>query len=376
MAEIDLRRIIKNYGAQPVVQDLSLQIADREFLVLVGASGCGKSTTLRMLAGLETPDSGEILIGGRVVTQLPPKERDVAMVFQSYALYPHLSVFDNISFSLQLRGVPHNEIRKKVHEAADSLDLTAYLDRKPKALSGGQRQRVALARAIVRQPQAFLMDEPLSNLDAKLRTQTRVELKRLHQRLATTIVYVTHDQTEALTMGDRIAVLNKGRLAQVDTPRTIYDRPANIFVAGFIGSPAMNFLHGVLRQDDLGKIWLRCADQDVTIPALGDGHTDSKVLNRPIILGVRPEALSLSRDGTGLKALVDVVEPSGGRTYVHLTAGQQRIVADFDTFSIPDLRSGDSLSLSFRHSQLHIFDPDTEAALLHTSSHDAAGGLN
>jgi len=375
MAEIDLRHVVKNYGAQPVVQDLSLHIADREFLVLVGSSGCGKSTTLRMLAGLESPDAGDIFIAGRRVNTVPPKGRDVAMVFQSYALYPHLSVFDNVAFSLQLRGLPAAEIRKKVTAAADSLGLSELLDRKPKALSGGQRQRVALARAIVREPQAFLMDEPLSNLDAKLRAQTRVELKRLHQRLATTIVYVTHDQTEALTMGDRIAVLNKGRLAQVDTTRAIYERPANLFVAGFIGSPAMNFLRGELQRASDGRVHFFWGTQAVALPDTPRPDAWGPVLNQQVILGIRPEAVSLST-GTGLHASVDVIEPSGARTYLHLTAEGQSLVADLDTLGLPKLQVGDAITLDFRSEHLHVFDPVTELAMLHTAQERANAGVN
>ncbi|MEB3328391.1 MAG: ABC transporter ATP-binding protein [Candidatus Sericytochromatia bacterium] len=367
MAEIELRSVVKRYGTQPVVRDLSLRIEDGEFLVLVGASGCGKSTTLRMIAGLETADAGDLLIGQRRVNDVPPRDRDLAMVFQSYALYPHLTVADNIGFSMALRGLPRDQIRARVRQAAASLQLEALLDRKPKALSGGQRQRVALARAIVREPQAFLMDEPLSNLDAKLRAETRVELKRLHQRLGTTTVYVTHDQTEAMTMGDRIAVMQHGDVAQLATPREVYEAPANLFVAGFIGSPGMNVLRGQLELLEETPL-VRLGGQTLPLAGVPVGHVADRV-GREVLLGLRPETLSLgSTNGeAGLRGTVEVVEPSGSRTYVHLASEGQRLVADLDTLAIPDLRPGDQVSLRVRADQLHLFDPATERAVLHTS---------
>jgi multiple sugar transport system ATP-binding protein len=368
MAEIELRRVVKRYGTQPVVRDLSLKIEDGEFLVLVGASGCGKSTTLRMIAGLESADSGDLLIGQRRVNDVPPRDRDLAMVFQSYALYPHLSVADNIGFSLELRGVPRDQLRARVLQAAASLQLEALLDRKPKALSGGQRQRVALARAIVREPQAFLMDEPLSNLDAKLRAETRVELKRLHQRLATTTVYVTHDQTEAMTMGDRIAVMQHGEVAQLATPREVYEAPANLFVAGFIGSPGMNVLRGRL-DVQAGGVVFRLGEQALCLEGVAVEQV-ATLIGGEALLGLRPETLSLGAASDGapeLRGTVEVVEPSGSRTYVHLGCEGQRLVADLDTLATPDLGPGAAITLRLRADQLHLFDPATERAVLHTS---------
>ncbi len=255
MASVTYKHVYKRYGDVEVIKDLNLDIADKEFVVFVGPSGCGKSTSLRMLAGLEEISEGEILIGDRVVNDVPPKDRDIAMVFQSYALYPHMTVYDNMAFGLKLRKTPKAEIDRRVKEAADILGLMSLLDRKPKALSGGQRQRVAVGRAIVREPAVFLMDEPLSNLDAKLRVTARAEISKLHQRLGTTFIYVTHDQVEAMTMGDRIAVLADGILQQCDSPRNLYNRPDNIFVAGFIGSPAMNFFDGTLVREE-GNLYL------------------------------------------------------------------------------------------------------------------------
>jgi multiple sugar transport system ATP-binding protein len=368
MAEIELRRVVKRYGTQPVVRDLSLKIGDGEFLVLVGASGCGKSTTLRMIAGLESADAGDLLIGQRRVNDVPPRDRDLAMVFQSYALYPHLTVADNIGFSLELRGVPRDQLRARVLQAAASLQLETLLDRKPKALSGGQRQRVALARAIVREPQAFLMDEPLSNLDAKLRAETRVELKRLHQRLGTTTVYVTHDQTEAMTMGDRIAVMQHGEVAQLATPREVYEAPANLFVAGFIGSPGMNVLRGRLEVQSGGVVF-QLGEQALRLDGVAV-ESVATLIGGEALLGLRPETLSLGAadDGTpGLRGTVEVVEPSGSRTYLHLGCGGQRLVADLDTLATPDLGPGASITLRVRADQLHLFDPVSERAVLHTS---------
>ncbi|MEB3197163.1 MAG: sn-glycerol-3-phosphate ABC transporter ATP-binding protein UgpC [Candidatus Sericytochromatia bacterium] len=371
MAEIELRNVGKRFGDQRIVNDLSLQIADREFLVLVGASGCGKSTTLRMIAGLETPDEGEIRIAGRRVNETPPKGRDVAMVFQSYALYPHLSVFDNVAFSLQLRGIAKDTIQQKVLAAADSLGLRPLLDRKPKALSGGQRQRVALARAIVREPQAFLMDEPLSNLDAKLRTQTRVELKRLHQRLQTTTVYVTHDQTEAMTMGDRIAVMNGGQLAQIDTPAAIYEAPANVFVACFIGSPSMNLLRGTCERRADDAVLFQWGAQSLRLPISATEGEQRGLFGGPRLLGIRPEALTVMSEteavASSLEVTVDVLEPAGSRTYLHGSSAGQPLVADLDSLGLPRLKSGDQLALTVRADQLHVFDADSERALLHTA---------
>ncbi|MDH3320541.1 MAG: sn-glycerol-3-phosphate ABC transporter ATP-binding protein UgpC [Betaproteobacteria bacterium] len=305
MAAVALNDVRKAFGTTQVVHGVQISIADGEFCVLVGPSGCGKSTLLRMIAGLEEITSGEIRIGERVVNQLAPKERDIAMVFQNYALYPHMTVYDNMAFSLKLASVPEAEARKRVDDAAQILGLTEYLARYPRQLSGGQRQRVAMGRAIVRKPQVFLFDEPLSNLDAKLRVQMRTEIKELHQRLKTTSVYVTHDQIEAMTMADRIVVMNMGKVEQIGTPLECYDNPANLFVAGFIGSPAMNFIPGRVRG---GRIALASG---IDCPLPGKVAIES---NRKVILGVRPEHLAVSPEG--LPAEVVVVEPTGADTQI------------------------------------------------------------
>ena len=317
---------------KPSVDQLNLEIADGEFLVLVGPSGCGKSTALRMLAGLEDINAGRILIGGRDVTRVPPKDRDIAMVFQNYALYPHMTVADNMGFALKIAGQPKSEIRQRVEEAAKILDLEQYLDRKPKALSGGQRQRVAMGRAIVRKPQVFCMDEPLSNLDAKLRVSTRTQIASLQRRLGTTTVYVTHDQIEAMTMGDRVAVLKDGILQQCDTPRHMYDKPKNVFVAGFIGSPAMNLLQTTLDGD---LVHLGAANVQVPRAAMDELGSD-----RSVHLGVRPEDLNVVDEGAGLPVEVDVVEELGADAYVYGSAevgGERRpIIARVDGRQPPE----------------------------------------
>ena len=338
-------------SSRPAVDQIDLEVADGEFLVLVGPSGCGKSTTLRMLAGLEEVNSGRILIGDRDITDVPPKDRDIAMVFQNYALYPHMSVADNMGFALKIAGTPKAEIRQRVEEAAKILDLTEYLDRKPKALSGGQRQRVAMGRAIVRQPQVFLMDEPLSNLDAKLRVQTRTQIASLQRRLGVTTVYVTHDQTEALTMGDRIAVLKDGILQQVGTPRELYAAPVNTFVAGFIGSPAMNIF-----------------DADTTEAGVKFGTAvvpvDRETLARAgakATIGVRPEDLTVSPSGEGLQVEVDVVEELGadGYLYGHSDIEGRRvdIVARVDGRRHP--MAGERVAITAKPQHVHVFDVET-----------------
>jgi multiple sugar transport system ATP-binding protein len=314
MASVDIRRVKKNFGAVAVIHGVDIDIADEEFVVLVGPSGCGKSTLLRMIAGLEQISGGEIAIGGTVVNNLPPKDRDIAMVFQNYALYPHMTVGENMAFSLRLRKADKATIDQRVKQAGDILGLMPYLDRYPRQLSGGQRQRVAMGRAIVRDPQVFLFDEPLSNLDAKLRVQMRTEIKALHQRLRTTSVYVTHDQVEAMTMADRIVVMHDGRVEQIGSPLELYDHPANLFVAGFIGSPAMNFIKGVLRRAG-DEVWVD-APGGVKLPASRNaaGHDGLEV-----IYGVRPEHLSFveSGAGTSVPARVTVVEPTGADTFVY-----------------------------------------------------------
>ncbi|MFC3687111.1 sn-glycerol-3-phosphate ABC transporter ATP-binding protein UgpC [Aquipuribacter hungaricus] len=331
MATVTFDKASRLYpGAEtPAVDQLELSVGDGEFLVLVGPSGCGKSTSLRMLAGLEEVTSGNIYIGDRDVTDMPPKDRDIAMVFQNYALYPHMSVADNMGFALKIAGVAKDEIRKRVEEAAKILDLTPYLDRKPKALSGGQRQRVAMGRAIVRSPQVFLMDEPLSNLDAKLRVQTRTQIASLQRRLGVTTVYVTHDQVEAMTMGDRVAVLKDGILQQVDSPRNMYDRPNNVFVAGFIGSPAMNLLT------------LPVSEQGVQFGSMLlpiERSLLSKASGNKVTVGVRPEDLDISGSGQGLPVQVDVVEELGADAYIYGTTSVGEAV-DIDD---PDLRGEDA----------------------------------
>ncbi|MCV2395058.1 sn-glycerol-3-phosphate ABC transporter ATP-binding protein UgpC [Actinotalea sp. M2MS4P-6] len=352
---------------RPAVDALDLEIADGEFLVLVGPSGCGKSTSLRMLAGLEDVNAGRILIGDRDVTDVQPKDRDIAMVFQNYALYPHMSVADNMGFALKIAGTPKAEIRKRVEEAAKILDLTEYLDRKPKALSGGQRQRVAMGRAIVRQPQVFLMDEPLSNLDAKLRVQTRTQIASLQRRLGVTTVYVTHDQTEAMTMGDRICVLKDGILQQVGTPRDLYDTPQNVFVAGFIGSPAMNI--GNFRIDGDHAI-LGAGRLPMPRAALDKLTAED---NRQITIGFRPESLDLSKEDhpESFHVKVDLVEELGSDAFVygtitdpiapgaeiHSGAGDNQVIVRVDPRSVP--MKGDTVSVTIRKGEEHMFAPST-----------------
>ncbi|MFD6141666.1 ABC transporter ATP-binding protein [Promicromonospora sp. NPDC060271] len=349
---------------RPAVDQLNLEIEDGEFLVLVGPSGCGKSTSLRMLAGLEDVNGGHIFIGDRDVTDVQPKDRDIAMVFQNYALYPHMSVADNMGFALKIAGTPKAEIRQRVEEAAKILDLTEYLDRKPKALSGGQRQRVAMGRAIVRQPQVFLMDEPLSNLDAKLRVQTRTQIASLQRRLGVTTVYVTHDQTEALTMGDRIAVLNHGVLQQVGTPREMYDRPNNVFVAGFIGSPAMNI--GTFDVKD-GVVKVGSADVPLE-RSIASAMTDAD--GGKVTLGFRPEALDVVPSGTpgSFDVEVNLVEELGSDAFVYgtlkgdadvnLTAGEtNQLIVRIDPRGVPD--KGDVIAVAIEAGHSHIFSANT-----------------
>jgi multiple sugar transport system ATP-binding protein len=367
MAGIKFDHVWKRFGEVSVLKDLDIDIPDQEFLVLVGPSGCGKSTALRCLAGLEEITDGNIYIGDRIVNDVPPKDRDIAMVFQSYALYPHMSVYDNMAFGLKLRKTPKAEIDKRVKEAAEMLSIGHLLDRKPKALSGGQRQRVALGRAIVRNPAVFLMDEPLSNLDAKLRVQTRGEISKLHQRLKTTFIYVTHDQTEAMTMGSRIAVMKDGILQQLDTPQTLYDHPTNMFVAGFIGSPAMNFFEAKLdRRDggalvDFGPFQLPLPAEKVS--ALGD-H-----LGKPVYFGIRPEDIHDSAfvrrgvDETAkLSANVTVIEPLGSEVYAYVENGGKEMVSRLDPRT--GARVGQPLDLVINMGKMHIFDRETEKALV------------
>ncbi|HET9435804.1 MAG TPA: sn-glycerol-3-phosphate ABC transporter ATP-binding protein UgpC [Candidatus Limnocylindrales bacterium] len=364
MATVSFDHVTKKYGEVVAVDDLNLEIADGEFMVLVGPSGCGKTTSLRMIAGLEEITSGTLRIGDRVVNDVPPKDRDIAMVFQSYALYPHMSVRDNMAFGLKLRKVPKADIEKRVAEAAGILSLEKLLDRKPKELSGGQRQRVALGRAIVREPAVFLMDEPLSNLDAKLRVQTRAEIARIHQRLKTTVVYVTHDQVEAMTMGTRIAVMSDGLLQQVGTPQVLYDQPANRFVAGFIGSPSMNFIDVTL--EGSGTDAKLTGAGDISFP-LPNRLRDSvgAMSGRKIIAGFRPEHVELNETGpdvANFPGRADVVEYLGNEELIHVSAADQDIVAIVD--SEHRVKPGDILKLSLPMSKLHLFDAESGASLV------------
>ena len=354
MASVTFDKATRLYpgSTKPAVDALDLSVADGEFLVLVGPSGCGKSTSLRMLAGLEEVNDGNILIGDRNVTDVPPKDRDIAMVFQNYALYPHMSVAENMGFALKIAGINKDERASRVLEAAKLLDLEPYLSRKPKALSGGQRQRVAMGRAIVRQPQVFLMDEPLSNLDAKLRVQTRTQIASLQRRLGVTTVYVTHDQTEALTMGDRIAVLKDGVLQQVGTPRDLYEAPQNVFVAGFIGSPAMNLFDAQVVDGGL---------QFGTAVAAVDRSTFSNTQATTVTIGIRPEDVKVSNSGDGLAVDVDVVEELGadGYLYGHTEIGGNRvdIVARVDGRSHPN--AGDKVFITPEPNHIHVFETES-----------------
>ena len=360
MATVTFDHVYKRFGSDVVaVKDLSLQIADGEFLVLVGPSGCGKTTALRCIAGLEEISEGQILIGDRVVNNMAPKDRDIAMVFQSYALYPHMTVFDNMAFGLKLRRTPKAEIDRRVNAAAEILGLEKLLDRKPKALSGGQRQRLALGRAIVREPAVFLMDEPLSNLDAKLRVQTRAEIGRLRHRLGTTTVYVTHDQIEAMTMGDRIAVMRDGILQQAGTPEELYDWPSNLFVAGFIGSPAMNF---VTARVDGGRITFAGGSAQMS------GSSARAVAGRPsgaeLIVGFRPEHLDVANgDGEAMRipAKVDVVEYLGNEELIHADVDGHDIVALVGADR--RVKVGDAVDFAVPIDKLHLFDPTSEVRL-------------
>ncbi len=362
MARVVWDQVTKKFGQVVALDNLTLTAEDGEFLVLVGPSGCGKTTALRLVAGLEEPTSGLIWIGDRVVNDLPPRDRDVAMVFQSYALYPHMSVYDNMAFGLKLRGFPKAEIDRRVKQVAEILGIADLLDRKPRQLSGGQRQRVALGRAIVREPKVFLMDEPLSNLDAKLRVQTRAELKKLHQALKTTTVYVTHDQVEAMTMGTRIAVMNKGVLQQVDTPQNVYEHPANIFVAGFIGSPAMNFFKGRLFSQD-SKLYIDLEDFKVELSEQLGKALLAGGAGPEVVLGVRPEHIRLAGPkGSGIRCRVEVVEPLGSETLVHVTSGRHTWTVWLA--GMLNVEAGMILELEFDPEKLHLFDPKTEQALI------------
>ncbi len=365
MASVTFRNVVKRYGDNTVIQNMNLDIADKEFVVFVGPSGCGKSTSLRMLAGLEEITEGEILIGDRVVNDVPPKDRDIAMVFQSYALYPHMSVFDNMAFGLKLRKTPKAEIERRVKEAADYLGLDELLDRKPKQLSAGQRQRVAVGRAIVREPAVFLMDEPLSNLDAKLRVSARATISKLHQRLGTTFVYVTHDQVEAMTMGDRIAVLHDGILQQIDTPRNLYTTPSNIFVGGFIGSPAMNFFDATLVKEE-GKMHVDTGTFRVAVPDDRQSMYNDYV-GKEVVFGIRPEHIHApdyappNTISSPMTATIEVVELLGAELNLFMVAGKHSFTATVD----PRITAqpGNQIDLVLDMRNMHIFDKNTQIAV-------------
>jgi multiple sugar transport system ATP-binding protein len=361
MATVTFDGVWKRFGEVVAVNDLNLKINDGEFMVLVGPSGCGKTTSLRMIAGLEEITQGTLSIGDKVVNHVAPKDRDIAMVFQSYALYPHMTVRDNMAFGLKLRKTPKADIERRVNEAAAMLSCQNLLDRKPRELSGGQRQRVALGRAIVREPAVFLMDEPLSNLDAKLRVQTRAEIARLHQRLGTTIVYVTHDQVEAMTMGQRIAVMSEARLQQVGAPQELYDHPDNRFVAGFIGSPSMNFLD-VEVEGSGDAVVLRAPGVDIPLPARYKAGFARLGVTK-LVAGVRPEHLDVRHDGPAgtLSGTADVVEYLGAEELIHISVGDNDVVALID--SEHRVKPGDALGLKVPLEKVHLFDPETSLAL-------------
>jgi multiple sugar transport system ATP-binding protein len=365
MAQVVYEHVTKRWGDVVAVNDLNIEIADKEFLVFVGPSGCGKSTSLRLLAGLDEITDGNIFIGDRLVNDIAPKDRDIAMVFQSYALYPHMSVYDNMAFGLKLRKVPKAEIDQRVRHAAQELGIEHLLDRKPKALSGGQRQRVAVGRAIVREPAVFLMDEPLSNLDAKLRVEARAMIQRLHHRLETTFIYVTHDQTEAMTMGSRIAVLKDGILQQVDTPQVLYDKPGNVFVAGFIGSPSMNFFDATMVQDN-GDLLIDSGVFRLKVP---DTKRDSwrQEVGRRVVLGIRPEDIhdpDYCPPGirpVKVEATVDVRELMGNEVFLYLKSGNVEYIARVDPRTSAYV--GNKVQIVFNSENMHLFDAETEQAV-------------
>ncbi len=365
MSSVTYDHVTKRFDEIVAVDDLDLKVKDKEFLVLVGPSGCGKSTALRCLAGLETVTEGEIMIDDEVVNDVAPKDRDIAMVFQSYALYPHMSVYDNMAFGLKLRGYEKDVIDDRVHEAGEILGIEDLLKRKPRQLSGGQRQRVALGRAIVRNPKVFLLDEPLSNLDAKLRVQTRAEITKLHKELATTFIYVTHDQVEAMTMADRIAVLNHGELQQVDTPQKLYDEPDNLFVAGFIGSPAMNFFNAELRQEG-EDIAVDAGAFTVKVPQDRKAVLESHI-GKSVVFGLRPEDIHdpnfappkiVSQQ---VEAKVDVTELMGNEIFLYLVSGEHEYVGRVDPRT--DYKMGDKATMAFNMDNMHIFDRETEEVI-------------
>lgn len=370
MAGVILKDVTKVYaGGVKAVSDFNIDIQDKEFIILVGPSGCGKTTTLRMIAGLEEITSGELYIGDKLCNDVAPKDRDIAMVFQNYALYPHMTVFDNMAFGLKLRKVPKDEIKRRVHEAARILSIEHLLDRKPKALSGGQRQRVALGRAIVREPKVFLMDEPLSNLDAKLRVQMRTEITKLHQKLNTTFIYVTHDQTEALTMGTRIVVMKDGLVQQIDNPQKLYDEPVNLFVAGFIGSPQMNFANvTAIKEGD--KVYLKFGENKLLLPdAKAKVVEEQGYIDKEVVMGIRPEDIhdqhaDLENSESGvLTASVEVAERLGSETFLYLIINGINFTARVNPKS--KTQAGDDIRVLFDMPRIHLFDKETEKAIVH-----------
>jgi len=368
MASLSLKNVNKVYpNGFVAVKDFNLEIADKEFIIFVGPSGCGKSTTLRMIAGLEEISSGELYIDNKLVNDVEPKDRDIAMVFQNYALYPHMSVYDNMAFGLKLRKTPKDEIDKLVHDAAKILDLDHLLDRKPKALSGGQRQRVAMGRAIVRNPKVFLMDEPLSNLDAKLRVQMRIEISKLHQRLQTTIIYVTHDQTEAMTLGTRIVVMKDGIVQQVDSPHNLYNKPDNKFVAGFIGSPQMNLINAKLEKKG-NDITINFAGNSVVIPEGKAKQLDASYVGKEVVFGIRPEdlhdeeAFIANSSNNVINSTIRVYEMLGAEVYLYFDVDQISFTARVNPRTTA--RTGDSIKLALDMTKIHLFDKDTEAVIL------------
>ena len=369
MSNLSLRHINKIYdGNVTAVKDFNLEIEDKEFIVFVGPSGCGKSTTLRMIAGLEEISKGEIYIGDKIVNDVAPKDRDIAMVFQNYALYPHMTVYDNMAFGLKLRKMPKDQIKQKVTDVAKVLDIEHLLDRKPKALSGGQRQRVALGRAIVRNPKVFLMDEPLSNLDAKLRVQMRTEIAKLHHKLQTTFIYVTHDQTEAMTMGTRIVVMKDGLAQQVDTPHNIYEHPVNMFVAGFIGSPQMNFMEAKILEQD-GEVVLSFDDEIIILPKdKAQIVKEREYIGKAVIMGIRPEDIDDGIDfikehkNATIDAKVEVTELMGAETNIYMSKGNTNIVARVNGSSKAVV--GDIIKIALDSSKIHIFDKETENTII------------
>jgi multiple sugar transport system ATP-binding protein len=367
MAQVSLRNVTKVYdGGVVAVREANLTVENREFLVIVGPSGCGKSTLLRMIAGLEEATSGEVRIADKVVNHVPPKDRDIAMVFQNYALYPHMTVFDNMAFGLRLRSYSKREIDQRVRDAANLLGIEPLLSRKPKELSGGERQRVAVGRAIVRKPLVFLFDEPLSNLDAKMRVQMRTEIHKLHLRLQTTMIYVTHDQTEAMTMGDRIVVMNKAVIQQVADPLTIYDHPANRFVASFIGSPPMNFLRGEIVRGGLGLYFTEGTFRLHVVEEMATRLMSYE--NKPVIFGIRPEDLydklfiTEAPPDCIVTSTVELVEPLGAEVYLHLKAGQHALMARVGPHDRPEVNQ--DIDLVFDMGKAHFFDPEAEAAIV------------